>query len=516
MADDSSQPPDLTQGVEPARIPDGGILAGKVAKDDVLLFRSGDEICAVAATCTHQGGPLAEGLVDGETVRCPWHHACFSLRSGEALRAPAFAPLDRWRVEHRDRKAVVTAKLEPRPKRYRPSPDAEPIVIVGGGAAAFAAADGLLRRGCDSPVTMISADTEPPYDRTTLTKEHLDGSTPEDKLPLAPSLAERGVKLELEAVVEAIEPEARRVRLKGGRTLAYGKLLLATGAEPRRLDLPGAEPPHVRLLRTLDDCRALIERLDGKPRVVVIGGSFIGMEAAASLVARELEVHVVTPDREPMARQFGPELSRLIVGTHRKNGTKLHLERKPARIGADAVTLDDGTRLPADLVLVGIGVTPRTGLAEKAGLATDNGVLVDGCLRTSRADIWAAGDIARWADPHSGRRIRVEHWVVAERQGQHAAAAMLGNETPFDDVPFFWTRHFDLIVNYVGHAERWDELTVEGDLAEGDALVRFRAAGRDLAVATVGRDLESLKEELAIERRLRQKRGEPTIEQPAR
>lgn len=507
MADDSRNSPDLTQGVEPSRIPDGGILAGKVGEDDVLLFRAGDEISAVAATCTHQGGPLAEGLIDGDTVRCPWHHACFSLRSGEALRAPAFRPLDRWRLEHRDGKAFVTEKLEPRTERHRPSEGAAPIVIVGGGAAAFAAADGLLRRGCDSPITMLSADTEPPYDRTTLTKEHLDGSTPEDDLPLAPSLSERGVTLELEAKVEAIEPDARRVRLPGGRSLPYGKLLLATGAEPRRLDLPGAELPHVRLLRTLDDCRALIERLDSRPRVVVVGGSFIGMEAAASLVSRKLEVEVVTPDREPMARQFGPELSRLIVDTHRKHGTKLHLGRKPARIEPDAVVLDDGTRLPADLVLVGIGVAPCTGLAEKAGLEVDNGVVVDGRLRSSHADIWAAGDIARWPDPHSGRRIRVEHWVVAERQGQHAAAAMLGDDEPYDDVPFFWTRHFDLIVNYVGHAERWDELIVEGDLAKGDGLVRFRAAGRDLAVATVGRDLESLQEELAMERRLRQKRA---------
>lgn len=507
MDDDSEEAPDLARGVAVSAVPDGGILAGKVGKEDVLLFRSGDEIRAVGATCTHLGAPLAEGLVDGDSIRCPWHHACFSLRSGEALRAPAFDPLACWKVERQGDRVRVAGRIESAPQARPVHRRGDPVVIVGGGAAGFAAADGLLRGGCGSEVVMLSADTAEPYDRTLLTKDYLDGQFGDEELPISErSLTERGVRLELGTKVEAVDAEARQLRLADGGLLPFGRLMLATGAEPKRLDVPGAELPHVHLLRSLADCRAIVAKLDAKPRIAVLGGSFIGLEAAASLRDRELEVQVVAPEKEPMARQFGAELSRLIVDTHRRHGVTLHLGRKPARIEVDAVILDDGSRVPADLVLVGIGVTPRTRLAEQAGLEVDGGVIVDGSLRTSHPQIWAVGDIARWPDPYSGRRIRVEHWAVAERQGRHAAAAMLGETAPFDAVPFFWTKHFDLGIRYLGHADEWDELAVEGDVMAKDALVRFRAGGRDLAIATVGRDLESLQEELAMERRLRQKR----------
>jgi NADPH-dependent 2,4-dienoyl-CoA reductase/sulfur reductase-like enzyme len=257
--------------------------------------------------------------------------------------------------------------------------------------------------------------------------------------------------------------------------------------------------PHVMVLRSLQDCRRILAEAISGTRVAVVGGSFIAMEAAASLIGRVLSLDVIAPEEHPLEKVFGRELSDLVLEAHSRKGVRLHLGAKVARIEDKQVALQGGERIDADLVVVGIGVEPRLQLAEAAGLALDRGVLVNSWLQTSDPDIFAAGDIARWPDPHTGESIRVEHWVVAERQGQIAAANMLGGDQPFVMVPFFWTKHFDLSIRYVGHAEKWDETLVEGDLAHRNGLVRFRRAGRDLAVATVERDKDSLRAELAME-----------------
>jgi NADPH-dependent 2,4-dienoyl-CoA reductase/sulfur reductase-like enzyme len=256
----------------------------------------------------------------------------------------------------------------------------------------------------------------------------------------------------------------------------------------------------VHYLRSLADSRAIVATADGAARAVVIGASFIGTEVAASLRQRGLEVHVIEPDELPLGRILGPQLGEFVRDLHEEHGVIFHLGRTASALGAGDVTLDDGTTLPADLVVIGVGVRPRTALAEAAGLKVDNGVLVDEHLRTSAEGVWAVGDIARWPDVHSGRRIRVEHWVVAERQGQAAARDMLGRGEPFRDVPFFWSQHYDVPINYVGHAEGWDEIVVEGSVEDRDCLVAYRKDGRILAVASIYRDSESLRAELAMER----------------
>jgi NADPH-dependent 2,4-dienoyl-CoA reductase/sulfur reductase-like enzyme/nitrite reductase/ring-hydroxylating ferredoxin subunit len=505
MAEAQTPPagPDLAQGVALSEFA-GEILLGHVGDQAVLLVRSDAEIFAIDAHCSHYHGPLAEGLVVGDSIRCPWHHACFDLRTGEAARAPALTPLAVWQVEIEGDRIFVRQKRDAPKSRRKGSVD-EPgrIVIVGGGAAGFAAAEMLRRREFRGGIVMLSSEAAPPVDRPNLSKDFLAGSAPEDWLPLRPDgfYAEAGIDLRLNTEVTSIDTKARNVVIAGGGNIPYDRLLLATGAEPVRLSIPGADQPHVHTLRSLADCRAIIDAAGGARRAIVIGASFIGLEAAAALRARDIEVHVVAPEQRPMERVLGPGIGDFVRALHEEHGVIFHLGDTVTAIDGRRATLKSGGVLEADLVVVGVGVRPRLALAEQAGLALDRGVVIDARLETSIPGIYAAGDIARWPDPHSGENIRVEHWVVAERQGQTAARNMLGQREAFDAVPFFWSQHYDVPINYVGHAEKWDEIAIEGDIAARDCLLKYKSNGRVLAVASIYRDLASLQAELAMERK---------------
>jgi NADPH-dependent 2,4-dienoyl-CoA reductase/sulfur reductase-like enzyme/nitrite reductase/ring-hydroxylating ferredoxin subunit len=504
MADQPAKPsgPDLTQGVALSDFA-GATLLGHVGDEDVLLVRSESEIFAIDAYCSHYHGPLAEGLVDGESIRCPWHHACFDLRTGEAARAPAFNALAVWQVERQGDRIFVRQKREQPKPRVKGAVEAPgKIVIVGGGAAGFAAAEMLRRQEFSGSIVMLSHESAPPVDRPNLSKDYLAGSAPEDWLPLRPDsfYAEAGIDLRLRTEVTSIDTRARNVVLADGKTVPYDRLLLATGAEPVRLPIPGVDQPHVHVLRSLDDCRAIIATAEGVRRAVVIGASFIGLEVAASLRAKNIEVHVVGLEQRPMERVLGPEMGDFVRALHEEHGVVFHLGDTVTAIDGKRASLKSGGVLEADLVVVGVGVRPRLGLAEKAGLAIDRGVTVNACLETSVPGIYAAGDIARWPDPHSGQNIRVEHWVVAECQGQTAARNMLGQREVFDAVPFFWSQHYDVPINYVGHAEKWDEIAIDGSIAGRDCVLRYKSGGRVLAVASIYRDTASLEAEVALER----------------
>ncbi|HYN09641.1 MAG TPA: FAD-dependent oxidoreductase [Vicinamibacterales bacterium] len=495
---------DFRSGVPLQHIPDGAIVAGHVGDDEIIVVRRGDEFFAVGAHCTHYHGPLADGMLVGDTVRCPWHHACFSLRTGEPLRAPALDPIACWRVERRGDTVIVTEKLGEQPT-LKAAARATPrsVVIVGGGAAGLAAADMLRRRAFDGAVTMLSADDEPPVDRPNLSKDYLAGTAKEEWIPLrSPEFyTDNKIDLQLNARVEAIDVKSKQVRLQSGATHAFDTLLLATGAEPVRLNLAGTPAIPVHYLRRFPDSRAIVASADASPsrRALVMGASFIGLEVAASLRARGLEVHVVAPEQEPLVKVMGAEVGRFIRSLHESKGVVFHLGATVARLDGRTATLSDGSTLEADLAVAGVGVRPNVSLAEAAGLAIDRGVVVDEHLQTSAPGIFAAGDIARWPDTHTGQRIRVEHWVVAERQGQTAARNILGLGERFDAVPFFWSQHYDISINYVGHADAWDSATVDGDLAAHDATVTYTKNGRTLAVATVFRDTASLEAEATME-----------------
>src|SRR6185295_14091116 len=453
-------------------LPDGGQVVGHSGGEPVLVVRRGEEIFAIGAQCTHYGGPLGEGLVVDDTVRCPWHHACFSLRTGAAVRAPALNPVTLWRVEREGDRVFVRDKAEPPAPPAVSGPD--PVVIVGAGGAGNCVAETLRREGFQGRVLLLSPEGEVPYDRPNLSKDYLAGNAPEEWIHLHPRYFYDEHRIELvTARATAVDPAAKTVTLADGSRLSYGALVLATGADPVHLPIPGSELPHVRYLRSLADSRGIIERAREAKRAVVVGASFIGLEVAASLRARGLEVTVVAPEDRPLERVLGPQLGDFLRALHEEHGVVFRLGRKPAETAAGEIRLDDGEVLPADLVVIGVGVRPNVALAQEAGLAVDNGVLVDELLRASAPDVWAAGDIARWPDPWTGAPIRVEHWVVAERQGTAAARNMLGRNEPYREVSFFWSQHYDVAINYVGHAERWDRIDVAGSIEDRSALLAY-------------------------------------------
>ena len=488
--------PDLTQGIADSELQAGVPLLGHAGGEAVVLVRDGGHTHALGATCSHYGGPLAEGIVHAGAIHCPWHHACFDLATGRA-HGPALAAIACWDVVVESGRIRVGARRDPAPPADPGGP--RQVVIVGGGAAGVACAKALRAEGHRGAIAIVHAEGSDPVDRPNLSKDILAGSAPEDwaYLSTAGALAEIDVAL-IGGPATALDLGRRTVRT-ADRELAWDALLIATGAEPVRLPLDGARLGHVHTLRTLADSRAIAAAATRGP-VVVIGASFIGLEAAAALRARGAEVTVVGPEAVPLARVLGDEVGRFVRRVHEAHGVAFRLGHKPARITADTVELDDGSTLRAAAVVMGTGVAPRTELAAAAGLAIDRGVVVDAELRAAPG-VWAAGDIARF--PWNGASVRIEHWQVAVRHGQAVARSMLGlgaGRSPRGDVPFFWSQHHDATLGYVGHAEHFDPPEVHGDLDARDAHVVYRDGGRVRAVVTLGRDRLGLEVEAAMQR----------------
>jgi NADPH-dependent 2,4-dienoyl-CoA reductase/sulfur reductase-like enzyme/nitrite reductase/ring-hydroxylating ferredoxin subunit len=476
------------------------MILGHVDNDPVLVARSNGSLYAIGATCTHYGGPLAEGLLVGDTVRCPWHHACFSFRTGEPLLAPALDRVACFRVEETGGSIFVRDSVEP-PSVYRRPLSSPPtsIVIIGAGAAGVAAAEMLRRCGYSGSITMFDQLHSAPVDRPNLSKDYLAGTAEEAWVNLRPDdfFTSHNIQLLSGQRIDRVDVKSRHVITESGEIVKYSALLIATGSTPVKLPVPGADLPTVHYLRTLEDSKSIIAAAQSSAangnRAVVIGASFIGLEVAAALRQRNVAVTVVAPETLPLERILGADLGRMIKALHESHGVAFRLGAGVKSITAAAVQLTDGSWLPADFVVVGVGVRPNVSLAQEAGLKIDNGVVVSATLETSAPNVFAAGDIASWPDPRLGQ-IRVEHWVVAERQGQFAARNMLGANEPFTLPAFFWSRHYDLQINYVGHSVRDDERRVDGDPMQHDCTVTYSApAGALHAEADVGRDQTNLR-----------------------
>lgn len=536
MADDDTTP-DLTRGVPLRDLPLDGVLAGALGTgedaEQVLLTRYTDDdgetrVSAVSAACTHVGAPLAKGLRTGNLVRCPFHHACFDLRTGEALLAPAYAPLTRYEVEVDGTGEDAVVRVTGPADEPAPGPDAaasaaggtlQRVVVVGGGAAGFAAVERLRREGYEGELVLVSAEPHAPIDRTQLSKFYLAGAKPKDALPLLGEdwYAEHGVELRLGTEATVLDTAQKRLTVRGAddatTVLGYDALVLAPGSEPVRPPLPGFGRDDVRVLRTLDDADALLAAVGDSPegrRAVVLGAGFIGLEAAAVLREKGVDVTVVSTSEVPLARQMGEDVGRAVRSAHESEGVAF-VTGRAARWNDGVLELEDGSRAPAegraDLLVVGTGVKPRLDLARSADLEladedAGGGVVVDARGRTSADGVWAAGDVAAWPDATTGRRRRVEHWAQAQRQGAAAALDVLGrgDDDGLTEPAFFWTKQFSKQYRLAGEVpdlsggEGSGSAEVDGSLADGDAVVRYRdGEGRVTAVAGVGRDLEVLR-----------------------
>lgn len=510
----------LLKGIPINEIPTSSMVAGKVNGKSVLLARlSNGDFLAVDGQCTHYGGPLAEGLLINDEVRCPWHHACFNLRSGEAIKAPAFSPLTTWQVEVKDGVVSVTNPKESAPSVLDSvldntdlisSPDQHPkkVVIIGAGAAGFSAALRLRELGYKGSINILGKDNAAPYDRPNLSKDYLAGTAPPEWIPLRDQNFYVTQKIELHTGcdVESVDPKNRVVKTKKGQTFDYDSLLFAMGSKSRQLSGPNFNHPNILTLRTLADADELIKRFKNVRSVALIGAGFIGMEVASALKIRNLDVHVIAPDQVPLERILGHEVGLFLLQLHKDKGVHFHLGQGCSAKTYDghSLLLENGESITADLVIAGIGAIPETELAEKAGLRVDNGILVNKKLQTSIPNHYAAGDVARypWSNKKNNETDRIEHWVHAQRQGQAAAANMLGANKDFTDVPFFWSHQQGVELRYCGHGRGWDNVKIDGDFAKKDFTARYFKGEKLIAAASVGRDQENLRieDELSKER----------------
>jgi NADPH-dependent 2,4-dienoyl-CoA reductase/sulfur reductase-like enzyme/nitrite reductase/ring-hydroxylating ferredoxin subunit len=478
---------------------EGELREVQVGGKKVVLLRCDGAVRAYGARCPHYDGPLPKGLLHDGRLVCPWHQGTFDACTGDLLEPPPLSGLTAFAVRIDDGDVYVDRPDDaPRQRTMamtgRDPRDERTFAVVGGGAAGAAAVEALRQHGFSGRIVLVSREDRRPYDRPNLSKDYLAGTADADWLPLRPASFYERHDIELRcAGVVRLDAASRRLELDDGTSMTPDAVLIATGGLPRRLEAPGADLPGVFTLRSWSDCDAIIAATEGAARALVVGASFIGMETAASLRERGLEVTVVAPDQVPLARQLGPELGGLLRAHHEEHGVRFCLGRTVARFAGDqrvrAAQLDDGSRLDADLVLVGVGVVPATGFIVNAALNDDGSIDVDDELRVNGHGVWAAGDIARYPEPHVGGRVRIEHWRLAEQLGRAAAASMAGRGAPFSAVPGFWTQQFGLRVAYVGVGRGWEATIAVGDVAGGDFTVFY--THQDALVAAAGtRDLD--------------------------
>jgi NADPH-dependent 2,4-dienoyl-CoA reductase/sulfur reductase-like enzyme/nitrite reductase/ring-hydroxylating ferredoxin subunit len=459
---------------------DGIPISVTVDKIKILLIRLNDAIYALRGECPHYGAPLSKGLLCGEELTCPWHHARFDITSGKSKAPPALDELSRFPLKVENGEIYVS-----RPDTSSANPSAPAIddtrifAILGAGAAGNAAAETLRREGFSGRILLITAENRLPYDRPTLSKDFLSGKVYPKRIPLRDSKFYEDLNIEILTGRQAVQlrPEEHKLIFADGDDIEFDQALLATGGTPRKIPVSGSLLPNVFLLRTMDDAELICEAAAKSEKAIILGAGFIGLEAAASLRERGLNVDLAAPEEIPLQKVFGDQIGQWFQEMHQNKGVRFHLGVTAERIektrGTLRVHLSDGSSLDADLVIGGLGIDPALGYLRETNLLDNGAVSVDGCLQTKVPGIFAAGDIALFPDRHTGEMRRVEHWIAAESQGQHAARAMLGSQAPYAEIPFFWTRQYGRSVKYIGYAPSFDQIAFRGGVEKDSFFVGY-------------------------------------------
>lgn len=470
----------------------------KAGETEILLARHEDEFFATAAHCTHYGAPLAEGVLSGKRVICPWHHACFDVSTGDQTEPPGCDSLPRFEVSVSGEDVYVSVPEDAPAQRMvamkkRSESSEQLYAIIGGGAAGQYAAEALRAEGYQGRILMISQDKDLPYDRVNCSKEYLQGEAPAAWMPLRDTgfYEEYSIELMMDTTVKELDADQKKIQLLNGEVISYDKALICTGGAARKLDIAGADLENVFTLRSMQDSSQIQEAAKEAKKVVVIGSSFIGMEGAWSLSKLGCDVTVVSPEKVPFASKWGEEVGAMLKKKHEENGIKFKLETKVKSFDGDnkvkRVKMENGDSLETDMVLVGVGVDPATAFVKGIDLAQDGGIVVDDQLRAAK-DLYAAGDVAHF--PYKGDDARIEHWRLACQHGRLAGENMAGKEKAYTSVPFFWTAQQGLQIRYIGYTPDYDRIVVDGNIGEQDFIAYYVRDGLVKAALGINRDKE--------------------------
>lgn len=469
--------------------------------NNVLLGRIDDEYFAVGASCTHYGASLEEGVLKGETIMCPLHHACFNIKTGNLLEPPAMEALPRYEVKVEGDSVKVDIPEEisfsrtPDMVKKNTESDNRTFLILGAGASAYSAVQAMRVNGYKGNIVMVTKENRNPYDRPNLSKDYLAGSAEPEWMPLRPDefFTEYGIDIKHEMNIKGVDLKEKAVFFENGENLKYDKLLIATGGIPRKLDIPGAELKNIFYLRSFDDADKIIEVLKNSKKAVVIGAGFIAMETAHSLTERGIKVSVIAPGEVPFENNFGKEIGNLFKKEHEKKGVTFKLKSSVKEFKGnekiESVVLESGEEIQTDFVIAGIGISPATGFLSGIDLLNDGSIKTDSHLKVTE-DVYAAGDIATFPDFRTGSHIRVEHWRLAMQLGRTAGTNMAGKVIKYEEVPFFWTQQAGMSLRYVGYVRDWDEIIIDGNIARKDFIAYYIKNNAIMAAAGINRNKE--------------------------
>ena len=488
----------------------GEMRAISVHGKEILLCRIKDEYFALSAHCTHYGAPLAEGVLSGDRIICPWHHACFNIKTGNMLEPPAQDSLQKFDVKIKVDDIFV---LMPEPFEENRIPgmvkadiqnDERVFAIIGGGSSGNAAAQTLRQDGFKGKIILITQENRIPYDRPNLSKEYLSGEAKKAWMPLRSKefYKEYGIEILFDKKVKELNVIEKEIKFSDGASIKFDKVLIASGGKAKKLNLPGEDLKNIFTLRSFDDADRIIEASKTARNAIVIGASFIGLETAFSLTKRKIPVTVISQELIPFERVFGREIGKLFKKLHEENGVVFRLSRTlkafEGKEKIEAVALENGGKIETDLVVLGVGVEPSTEFIKGLKLLPDGSVMVNQYFQAAK-DVYAAGDIVTIKDWRTGEDVRIEHWRAAQQQGQIAAHNMAGKGTSNNSVPFFWTSQLGLNLRYVGNAKDWQEIVIHGEIMAKDFIAFYIKYDQVYAAAGCNRD----KEVAAIEELMR-------------